>query len=82
MNFFLFFLFLIEYVTCETLLPRPMAVEPRRKSTRNARSSSNSTVWVGSLKVTVPESELYNLFSKCGEVESCRIMRDEDGNSR
>lgn len=39
-------------------------------------------VWVGSLKETVKEKDLQRLFSKDGNVASCKIMRDEQNKSR
>ena len=39
-------------------------------------------VWVGSLKETVKEKDLLRVCSKHGVVANCKIMRDEQGNSK
>ena len=63
-----------------------MAAEPQRRSRRNADLTSSPpsphVVWVGSLKNTVSEADLYNAFSTVGTVQSCKIKRDETGASR
>ena len=39
-------------------------------------------VWVGNLKDTVKEKDLKRVFSKVGQMASCRVMVDEAGNSK
>lgn len=39
-------------------------------------------VWVGNLKDTVKEKDLKRVFSKIGQIASCRVMVDEAGNSK
>lgn len=39
-------------------------------------------VWVGNLKDTVKEKDLMRVFSKHGQVASCKVMEDELGKSR
>lgn len=39
-------------------------------------------VWVGNLKETVKEKDLKRVFSKHGQIASCKVMVDEAGNSK
>ena len=39
-------------------------------------------VWVGNLKETVADKDLKRVFSKHGQIASCKVMVDERGNSK
>lgn len=39
-------------------------------------------VWVGNLKDTVKKKDLKRVFSKVGQIASCKVMVDEAGKSR
>lgn len=39
-------------------------------------------VWVGNLKDSVKAKDLKRVFSKHGQIASCKVMVDEMGNSK
>ena len=50
--------------------------------TAEPRGVPTYPVWVGSLKETVKEKDLLRVCSKHGAIASCKVMRDEQGNSK
>ena len=50
--------------------------------TAEPRGVPTYPLWVGSLKETVKERDLLRVCSKHGVVANCKIMRDEQGNSK